>query len=143
MGLLRDIGVDISKRQVVRLLNGDKEAFLLEARGVLRAGLETARWVTVDDTGARHKAANGVCTQVGNHRFAWFATTYSKSRLNFLSLLRAGHGDYVVNGAALAYMGGRHLSGPVIALLAEQGSKRFACRKRRGRPIWRTSGSRR
>jgi len=126
VGLLRDIGVDISKRQVVRLLNGDKEAFLLEARGVLRAGLETARWVTVDDTGARHKAANGVCTQVGNHRFAWFATTYSKSRLNFLSLLRAGHGDYVVNGAALAYMGGRNLSGPVIALLAEQGSKRFA-----------------
>ena len=126
VGLLRDIGVDISKRQVVRLLNGDKEAFLLEARGVLRAGLETARWVTVDDTGARHKAANGVCTQVGNHRFAWFATTYSKSRLNFLSLLRAGHGDYVVDGAALAYMGGRNLSGPVIALLAEQGSKRFA-----------------
>ena len=126
VGLLRDIGVDISKRQVVRLLNRDKEAFLLEARGVLRAGLETARWVTVDDTGARHKAANGVCTQVGNDHFAWFATTYSKSRLNFLSLLRAGHGDYAVNGAALDYMRKRHLSGAVIALLAEQGSKRFA-----------------
>ncbi len=126
VGLLRDIGVDISKRQVVRLLNEDKEAFLLEARGVLRAGLETARWVTVDDTGARHKAANGVCTQVGDPRFAWFATTYSKSRLNFLSLLRGGHGDYAVNGAALDYMRKRHLSGAVIALLAEQGSKRFA-----------------
>ena len=126
VGLLRDIGVDISKRQVVRLLNGDKEAFLLEARGVLRAGLETARWVTVDDTGARHKAMNGVCTQLGNDHFAWFATTGSKSRLNFVGLLRAGHGDYVVNEAALAYMGGRHLSGPVIALLAEHESKRFA-----------------
>ena len=126
VGLLRDIGVDISKRQVVRLLNGDKEAFLLEARGVLRAGLETARWITVDDTGARHKAMNGVCTQLGNDHFAWFATTGSKSRLNFVGLLRAGHGDYVVNEAALAYMGGRHLSGPVIALLAEHESKRFA-----------------
>ena len=126
VGLLRDIGVDISKRQVVRLLNGDKEAFLLEARGVLRAGLETARWITVDDTGARHKAMNGVCTQAGNDHFAWFATTGSKSRLNFVGLLRAGHGDYVVNEAALAYMGGRHLSGPVIALLAEHESKRFA-----------------
>ncbi len=101
VGLLRDIGVDISERQVVRLLNGCQEGFTTEAREVLRAGLETARWITVDDTGARHKAANGVCTQVGDHRFAWFGTTFSKSRLNFLSLLRAGHGDYVVNPAAL------------------------------------------
>ena len=26
------------------------------ALDVLRAGLQTARWITVDDTGARHKA---------------------------------------------------------------------------------------
>ncbi len=126
VGLLRDIGVDISKRQVVRLLNGGKEAFLLEARDVLRAGLETAGWITVDDTGARHKAANGVCTQVGDRRFAWFGTTFSKSRLNFLSLLRAGHEDYVVNRAALDYMRKRALSGASIALLAAHESKRFA-----------------
>ena len=67
-----------------------------------RAGLETARWITVDDTGARHKGANGVCTQIGNDHFTWFATTGSKSRLNFLELLRAGHGDYVINDAAVA-----------------------------------------
>ena len=126
VGLLRDIGVDISERQVVRLLNGRQEGFMAEAREVMRAGLETARWITVDDTGARHKAANGVCTQVGDHRFAWFGTTFSKSRLNFLSLLRAGHGDCVVNAAALDYMRKRSLSGAVIALLAEHGSKRFA-----------------
>ena len=46
--------------------------------------------------------------------------------MNFVGLLRAGHGDYVVNEAALGYMRGRHLSGPVIALLAEHKSKRFA-----------------
>ncbi len=126
VGLLRDIGVDISERQVVRLLNGRKEGFRAEACDVLRAGLETARWITVDDTGARHKAANGVCTQVGDPRFAWFATTYSKSRLNFLSLLRAGHGDYAVNAVALDYMRKRRLSGPVIAVLAGAAEKRFA-----------------
>ncbi len=126
VGLLRDIGVDISERQVVRLLNRRQEGFMAEARDVLRAGLETAAWITVDDTGARHKAANGVCTQVGDHRFAWFGTTFSKSRLNFLSLLRAGHGDYVVNAAALDYMRKRSLSGAVVALLAEHGSERFA-----------------
>ncbi len=126
VGLLRDLGVDISKRQVVRLLTAGHEGFIGEARNVLRAGLETAAWITVDDTGARHKAMNGVCTQVGNDHFAWFATTGSKSRLNFVGLLRAGHGDYVVNEAALGYMRGRHLSGPVIALLGGHQSKRFA-----------------
>ena len=64
---------------------------------MLRAGLDNAAWITVDDTGARHKAQNGFCTQIGNDRFAWFGTTGSKSRLNFLELLRAGHGDYVIN----------------------------------------------
>jgi hypothetical protein len=83
--LLEGIGISISKRQVMRLLLGGQEAFLTEARDVLRAGLQTAGWVTVDDTGARHKATNGFCTQIGNDSFAWFATTQSKSRLNFLS----------------------------------------------------------
>ncbi len=126
VALLRDLGVDISKRQVVRLLTAGQEGFIGEARDVLRAGLETAAWITVDDTGARHKAMNGVCTQLGNDHFAWFATTGSKSRLNFIGLLRAGHGDYVVNEAALAYMAKHNLSGPVMALLAAHESRRFA-----------------
>jgi Transposase IS66 family len=94
----------------------------------LRAGLETAAWVTVDDTGARHKAANGFCTQIGNEHFTWFGTTGSKSRLNFLELLRAGHADYVINTEALAYMRARSLAGWVIRLLAEHDDKRFADR---------------
>ena len=123
---LQVIRVNISKRQVLRLLIGGQDEFLAEARDVLRAGLETASWITVDDTGARHKGANGVCTQIGNDDFAWFATTKSKSRLNFLDLLRAGHTDYVVNDVALTYMRERALAGPVIARLAEHPDKQFA-----------------
>ena len=63
---------------------------LAEARDVLRAGLSSAKWITVDDTGAHHKAVNGFCTQIGNAHFAWFGTTGSKNRSNFLDLLRAG-----------------------------------------------------
>ncbi len=126
VGQLHDLGIEISKRQVVRLLTQDKEGFLAEATDVLRAGLETARWITVDDTGARHRGRNGVCTQIGDARFAWFATTRSKSRLNFLTLLRAGHGDYVINDAALGYMRRRGLSGPAIARLAGHDGKRLA-----------------
>ncbi len=102
MAMLRAIGVEISKRQLMRLLIAAQDAFLAETRDVLRTGLETASWITVDDTGARHKGASGFCTQIGNDHFAWFGTTASKSCLNFLGLLRAGHTDYVVNDAVLA-----------------------------------------
>src|SRR3954454_13123162 len=123
---LRAIGILISKRQVVRLLNAGQDAFLAEAREVLRAGLATAGWVSVDDTGARHEHRNGVCTQLGNDHFAAFATTASKSRLNFLEVLRAGFTDYVVNAEALAYMRQRALAGTVIASLAEHPERHFA-----------------
>lgn len=117
---LRDLGIDIDRRQVRRLLQGSGAADLLdEAQDVLHAGLATASWVSVDDTGARHQARNGYCTQIGDDRFTAFLTRFSKSRQNFLELLRAGHTDYVVNAEALAYMRGRNLSQAVIDQLAE------------------------
>ncbi|MCH8948652.1 MAG: transposase [Acidobacteria bacterium] len=122
---LNDIGIEISKRQVVRLLNDGNAGFRGEAIGVLRAGLASAAWISVDDTGARHQGRNAYCTQIGNQHFTWFATTRSKSRLNFLELLRAGHDDYVVNDDALAYMRRRNLSQAVIDLLANHQAKRF------------------
>jgi hypothetical protein len=126
VAMLGAIGIEVSKRQVVRLLIDRQERFRTEARDVLRAGLATAPWVTVDDTGARHKAKNSFCTHIGNDRFAWFGTTGSKSRLNFLELLRAGHGDYVINADALAYMATRSLAGPLIRQLAGHETKHFA-----------------
>src|SRR5258708_7807170 len=66
LALLRAFGILISKRQLVRLLIAGQDDFLDEARDVLRVGLISAAWITVDDTGARHKAANGFCTQIGN-----------------------------------------------------------------------------
>ena len=67
--LLRAVGVSISKRQLQRLLTDKQEDFVAEARDVLRAGLETSPYLSVDDTGARHPAKNGFCTQIGND---WF-----------------------------------------------------------------------
>src|SRR5215813_10886627 len=126
--LLRCLGIFISKRQVVRLLIEGQDDFLTEARDVLRAGLSRAAWITVDDTGARHKATNGFCTQMGNAHFAWFGTTGSKSRLNFLELLRAGYDDYVINAAALAYMRERALAAHVIARLVAHPDRHFCDR---------------
>jgi hypothetical protein len=126
MAQLRDFGLAVSQRQLVRLLTARQEPFLADARDVLRAGLTSAAWLAVDDTGARHKAQNGFCTQIGNDCFAWFGTTACKSRRNFLELLRAGYDDYVINAEALAYMRRRNLTGPVIRRLAAHSDQHFA-----------------
>ncbi len=124
--LLQTLGLAISKRQVVRILTEGKDAFIDEACNVLRAVLTHATWVSVDDTGARHQGRNGFCTQIGNDAFTFFATTVSKSRNNFLELLRAGHGDYVLNDQAFAYMCRRNLAGPIIAKLTAHPTRTFA-----------------
>ncbi|MHC4917581.1 MAG: IS66 family transposase, partial [Planctomycetota bacterium] len=125
LALLCGLGVEISKRQLVRLLSEGQEAFVAEAEAVLESGLESAQWVSVDDTGARHQARNGYTTQIGNDHFTWFGTSFSKSRLNFLELLRAGHRDYVINQEALTYMKGRNLSAGAIARLEASKNRHF------------------
>jgi hypothetical protein len=110
----------------VRLSIRGQDGFCAEARAVLRAGLKSAAWISVDDPGARHRAHNEVCTQIGNDHFAWFVTTASKSRVNFLDLLRAGHTNYVINAAALDYMRQRALAGPIIAQLKARPEQHFA-----------------
>jgi hypothetical protein len=124
--LLNGIGVEISKRQVVRLLTEPLDDFVAEDQAVLRAGLATARWITVDDTAARHARKDGFTTQIGDDRFTVFRTGTSKSRETFLSVLRAGHPDYVVNAAALDYMRGHSLSAQVVAQLNTHPAREFA-----------------
>jgi len=128
-GQLHDFGMSISERQVMRLLIKGKGDFLTEASGVLRAGLETAEWITVDDTGARHQARNGYCTHIGNDHFAWFSTTSSKSRLNFLELLRAGDEGYQINDAALDYMRDHGLPKMLVEQLAGHETRVLADRE--------------
>jgi Transposase IS66 family len=124
--LLEGIGIGISKRQVGRLPTSRLDDLIAEDREVLRAGLATARWVTVDDTAARHARAAGVTTQIGDDRSTAFRTGASKSREAFLSTLRAGHGEYVIGETALDYMRGRAPAGPVIERLAAHPAKVFA-----------------
>lgn len=102
--LLNDIGLDISKRQMVRLLTKDLDSFVAEDAAVLHAGLVSSSYVTVDDTGARHSHNNCYATHIGGPNFTVFRTTKSKSRLNFLSLLRGNYQDYVLNDAAFDYL---------------------------------------
>jgi uncharacterized coiled-coil protein SlyX len=119
---LRELGIDISVGQVNRMLTEGKEVFHEEKEAILRTGLAVAHYVSVDDTEARHRGQNGYCTYIGNEFFAWFASTESKSRRNFLDLLRAGHTDYVLNEAAREYMGRQQLPKAQLQLLAAEGT---------------------
>src|SRR3954454_11119636 len=78
---LQDLGILISAGQISNLLTKDHDAFHTEKAAVKHVGLETARWISVDDTGARHLGVNGVTTQIGDDRFTSFDTVAAKSRL--------------------------------------------------------------
>src|SRR5262249_19086120 len=54
-------------------------------------------------TGARHDGQNGFCTAIGNDLFAYFESTDSKSRLNFLQVLRGSSSAYTINEVAVSY----------------------------------------
>src|SRR3954469_11568834 len=123
---LNGLGVRISKGQIVTLLTANKDVFHAEKDAILEAGLATARWVTVDDTGARHAGHDEYTTHIGDDRFAWFATRPSKSRLNFLDLLRAGHPDYVINATAAAYLVEHKVAEAVITRLLGHERRSFA-----------------
>ncbi len=120
---LREFGVDISAGQLNRLLIEEKDRFHQEKDRILSVGLEVSTHINVDDTGARHKGQNGYCTHIGNESFSWFESTGSKSRINFLKLMRAGHADFAINSDALAYMQANKLARWALdAITAERGT---------------------
>jgi hypothetical protein len=120
---LGEWGVDMSAGQLSTIITQGKEDFHAEKEELLRVGLELSDYVHVDDTGARHQGKNGYCTHIGNELFAYFASTDSKSRVNFLELLRAGREGYVLSEDALAYMRAQKLPKGSLALLAGQEHK--------------------
>src|SRR6202158_4178359 len=122
---LREWGIEISSGQMNALLQVRKERFHAEKDGLLSTGLALSAYVTVDDTGTRHQGKNGYVTHIGNEHFAWFQSTGSKSRINFLELLGAGHG-YQINEDALAYMKKQGLSQVFLQALREHDSASFA-----------------
>ena len=102
---LHDLGIRISSGRLSELITENLEVFHQEKDELLEAGVKVSNYVQTDDTGARHDGQNGYCTYIGNELFSWFNSTQSKSRINFLSLLKHGlKADYVLNVGALEYM---------------------------------------
>jgi len=115
---LREFGIAISAGEISHLLTAHHEAFHQEKAAILTAGLTAATYVGVDDTGARHEGHNGYCTAIGNDLFAYFESTDSKSRLNFLQVLRGASDGYALNDVTLAYWERQGLARDVVEKLS-------------------------
>ena len=122
---LQEWDVEISACQINRILIEGKDQFHAEKDDILHAGLNASTYINVDDTGARHDGNNGYCTHIGNELFAWFKSTDSKSRINFLELLCAGKSDYILNDDAFQYMIDARLPKSPFTLLTESSVKEF------------------
>lgn len=116
---LTELGVCISAGQLSQILTEGHDMFHEEKKGVLVAGLEVSSHVNVDDTGARHKGKNGFATHIGNELFAWFSSTKSKSRINFLELLSCDKRIYTVDDAARDYMRQQKCPNVILELLSQ------------------------
>jgi hypothetical protein len=123
---LREFGVDISKGTLSNILIEGKDDFHNEKDRILAVGLEVSNYINVDDTGARHNGKNGYCTHIGNETFSWFESTESKSRINFLKLMRAGHSDFAINMDAICYMQEHKLPQKPLNAIIDNMGKIFA-----------------
>ncbi|MDH4198860.1 MAG: hypothetical protein OEV66_00625 [Spirochaetia bacterium] len=83
---LTEIGIDISSGEIHNILIENKDLFHKEKEDILKVGLQISKSITTDDTGLRHRGANGYCTHIGNEFFAYFKSSNSKSRINFLEI---------------------------------------------------------
>ena len=122
---LHELGIQISSGQLNNILIENNELYHNEKERILDAGLKVSLYVNVDDTGARHMGKNGYCTVIGNDCFAWFESTQSKSRINFLKLLRAGHTDYHLNVQSIDYMKANKLPNYVLEIVSAHMNSQF------------------
>ena len=122
---LTELGIDISSGQISNLLIKGKGGFHWEKDELLTAGINNSCYIQVDDTGSRHKGKNGYCTHIGNSSFAWFSSTHSKSRINFLELLRGAAIDYTINPQAIDYMRAEGLPQGPLAWIEQDGDSTF------------------
>lgn len=98
---IRSVGIEISEGQIHNILIGEAAGYEEQSKAILSTGLQEAPYIRVDDTGALHLHQNEYCTHIGGEYFAYYKTTVSKSRLNFLKLLAQGQEGYVINEAFL------------------------------------------
>lgn len=126
---LHEQGIKISAGQLHAILKTDLSEFSNEVEALRQAGIQHASYLHSDDTGSRHKGKNETCTCVSSPHFTYFSSNPSKSRLNFLQILRGKQSTLYLNDNALLYAFERGLNDRsqdiLEAFFASWGEKRF------------------
>lgn len=101
---VRNTGIEISEGQIHNILMDEAKGYMEQSCAILSVGLQEAPYIRVDDTGAKHQHKSGFCTHIGGEYFAFYKTTASKSRINFLHILAQGKEGYFINEAFIWHL---------------------------------------
>lgn len=126
---LLGLGIDLSTAQVNNILLNEAEGYSTVSEAILTAGLEEAPYIRTDDTGDKHQHKNGYCTHVGGEYFAYYKTTFSKSRENFLKILLQGKEGYRINEAMIWHLFQGGIEDDVLNLFEEHKGKAYNSKK--------------
>lgn len=100
---LSDMGIDISEGKVHEILMESTKKLESEYNNIAEEGFKSEQLKT-DDTGARFEKKNWFTTVIQNEFFAYFKTTPTKSRKNFLLILQQSKTQYALNKFAYDYL---------------------------------------
>lgn len=126
---LQGVGIEISSGQISHILLEEADGFSEVSESILQAGLSEASYIRTDDTGARHKHKNGYCTHIGGEHFAYYKTTFSKSRANFLEILLQGKKGYRINEAMIWHLFQCGVEDDILNLFEQHKDKKYTTQK--------------
>lgn len=126
---LRASGIEISEGQIHNILMAESAAYQQASEAILTAGIEEAPYIRTDDTGAKHQQKNNYCTHIGGEYFAYYKTTASKSRENFLNILLQGKEGYVINEAFIWHLFQCGVEDDLLNHFEEYTGKRYGTKK--------------
>lgn len=126
---ISNVGIEISEGQIHNILMGEAKSYAEHSEAILSAGLQEAPYIRVDDTGAKHCHQNGYCTHIGGQYFAYYKSTASKSRLNFLRLLAQGKEGYVINEAFIWHLFESGVEDDILNIFEAHKGKRYGMKK--------------
>jgi hypothetical protein len=95
--------IAISAGQLHAMLTENHENFHAEKADLLKAGIASGQ-IQTDDVGTRHCSKNCYTNVICNEYFVFLTTTDSKNRINFLTILAQGRGEYRFNQDAYDYL---------------------------------------
>jgi hypothetical protein len=127
--LLKGAGIEISEGQVHNILMSESEKYRRASEEILTVGIKEAPYIRADDTGAKHQHKSGYCTHIGGEYFAYYKTTLSKSRENFLRLLLQGKEGYAINEAFIWHLFQCGVEDDLLNHFEEYVGKKYGTRK--------------